>query len=256
MKINKIIKLKNNKYKIIIGDETITTYDNVILENNLLYKEKIDKSLYEKVLIDTEFYDSYNRAVKYISKRKRSEKGVVDYLLKSNLSKSDIDKIIIKLKGVNLINDEEYCKSYINDKIYLSKDGLNKIKYDLISENIPIDLIENELAKIDNDIYENRLSKMILKRINSNKKYSNDKLKQKILYEMINLGYDKEKILKIIDNNLSDDNETVKKEIIQLYNKYSKKYNKEQLNKKIIQVMLSRGFSYDKIISNIKEEDY
>ena len=43
MLITKIEKLKNNKYKIIIDDEKIITFDNVILDNNLLYKKVIDK---------------------------------------------------------------------------------------------------------------------------------------------------------------------------------------------------------------------
>ena len=41
MNINKIIKLKNNMYKILTDDDIIITYDNVILENNLLYKKTL-----------------------------------------------------------------------------------------------------------------------------------------------------------------------------------------------------------------------
>ena len=48
MIINKIQKQNNNKYKIIIDDETFITYDDVILENNLLYKKNIDNDLYNE----------------------------------------------------------------------------------------------------------------------------------------------------------------------------------------------------------------
>ena len=46
MLIEKIEKLKNNKYNIYINGEKITTYDNIILENNILYKKQIDNDLY------------------------------------------------------------------------------------------------------------------------------------------------------------------------------------------------------------------
>ena len=75
MEINKIVKLKNNKYKIYIGSEVITTYDNVILENNLLYKKSIDDKLYNKILNDTNYFDIYNKIVKYILKKRRSERN-------------------------------------------------------------------------------------------------------------------------------------------------------------------------------------
>ena len=73
MKINKITKLKDNKYKILIDDENVITYDNVILENELLYKKNVDAKLYKKIVKDTMFYDIYNKAQKYIMKRLRSE---------------------------------------------------------------------------------------------------------------------------------------------------------------------------------------
>ena len=53
MIINKLIKLKNNKYKIITDDIEIVTYDNVILDYELLYKKNIDKETYENIVKDT-----------------------------------------------------------------------------------------------------------------------------------------------------------------------------------------------------------
>ena len=149
MQINKIIKMKNNKYKIIIDGEPIITYDNVILENDLLYKKNIDNKILKKIIIDTNYYDIYNKTIKYILKRRRSEKEIVKYLDKFDIGNNDKNKMINKFKEINLINDKEYCKAYINDKLYLSKDGINKIKSDLLKENISIDVIDQELKNID-----------------------------------------------------------------------------------------------------------
>lgn len=247
MLITKIEKIKNNKYKLIIDDEKIITFDNVILDNNLLYKKVIDKNLYNKIIEYTNFYNVYNLVVKYILKKRRSEKEINVYLKKYNLDPDKKDVIISKLKSINLINDMFFCKAYINDNIHLSKKGINKIKSELLSHNIPLNIIEKELNNIDNDLLDDKLNKLIIKKINSNHKYSNLFLKQKILNEMINLGYDKEKTLKIINNNIIEDNNILEKEFEKIYIKLSKKYNNLELYKNIKTKLLYKGFNIEDI---------
>lgn len=255
MRIKKIEKLTSGKYKIVIDDEKITTYDSVILDNNLLYKKNIDDSLYKKIIEDTKYYDNYNKAVKYILKKRRSEKEIREYLIKLKLNDVEIDKIVLKLKGVNLINDLEYCKAYINDSIYLSKNGINKIKSHLLNQNISIDIIEDILRDVDLDIFNNRLEKLIIKKINTNHKLSNSMLKHKILNEMINLGYDKDSIINIIEKNLIRDDSILKKEFDRVLKKLSNKYSGNELLKNVKQKLLLKGFSNDEINNLLKKRE-
>ena len=254
MNIEKIIKLKNNKYKIVFDDHEITTYDNVILDNNLLYKKNIDKENYDKIIKDTNYYDIYNKCVKSILKKRKSEKEIKEYLDKFNIDNKD--KIISKLKEINLINDRDFTRAYINDKIYLSKCGINKIKNDLINLGIDIIIINEELSNIDKSIFQDLLEKQVLKRIKNNTKYSNYQLKQKILNEMINLGYEKEDILSIIDVNIISDNEILEKEFNKIYNKLKTKYSGYDLNQKIKQKLIIKGFKADDINKKIEDITY
>lgn len=249
MRINKITKLKNNKYKIHLDEEIILTFDNVILENNLLYKKQIDKELYDKIIKDTEYYNSYNKVVNYILKKKRSEKEIKEYLIKFDLNESDKEKLILKLKNNNLINDFDYCRSYINDNLYLSKNGIAKIRKELLKQNIPNEIIDQELSKVDSDFIKNKLEKLILKKIKLNKKYSNNYLKEKILIEMLNLGYNKSDIISILNSNMDADNMILKKEFEKNYNKLSKKYSGNELINNIKNKMMMKGFN----ISDINE---
>ena len=242
MNINKIVKMKNNKYKIFIDDEVLITYDNVILANDLLYKKSIDKKTYIKMISDTNYYDVYNKVVNYILKRRRSEKEIVLYLNKFSLGENEKNGIIEKLRDIKLIDDIEFCRAYINDKLYLSKDGILKIKNDLLKQNIPLDIIEDALNNIDKNIIDDRLEKMIIKKIRTNNKYSNSYLKQKILNEMMNKGYNKEKILNIIDSNINNDNDILNKEFNKIYDNLSKKYSGYDLENNVKQRLISKGF--------------
>ena len=254
MLIEKIEKLKNNKYNIYINGEKITTYDNIILENNILYKKQIDNDLYHKILNDSQYYNIYNKVVNYILKKRRSEKEIIQYLNKLNLSSININKMIEKLKSINLINDKEYCKAYINDKVYLSNFGINKIKDELINQDISLEIIEGELNKIDRSIFYMRLEKTIVKKINSNKKYSNSFLKQKILNDLLKLGYEKNIILEILNKYNNDEFNILENEFNKLYTKLIKKYNGFDLNKKIEQKLLVKGFNIYQIRELIQKK--
>ena len=258
MIINKLIKQKNNKYKIITDDVEIITYDNVILEYELLYKKSIDKETYENILKDTSFYDIYNKTVKYILKRLRSEFEIRNYLVRYNMSHNDIEKIISKLKDINLINDKEYVKSYINDKVYLDKCGINKIRNHLSNQNIDLHIIEEELSKIDNNVLDDNLKKIILNKLKHNKKYSNYEIKNKIMNEMISQGYDKDKVIEIIESNIQEDSNIINKEYIKIYNKLSKKYSGNELLYNVKQKLYQRGFESERITELLdeKKEDF
>ena len=253
MLLNKIIKMKNNKYKIILDNENIITYDNVILENDLLYKKSIDNKLYKKIITDTKYFDIYNNTVKYILKRIRSEKEINKYLDKYELSDIDKNKILNKLKSINLINDDQYCKSYISDKLHLSNYGINKIRKELINNGISNDIIDSNLNNIDKEENVEKLEKIILKKLNANKKYSSYYIKQKILNDMINLGYDREDIIRIIDKNSFDDIDILNSEFNKLYNKLSKKYSGFELKNKLKKSLISKGFSLEDINDLINE---
>ena len=247
MKIEKLKRLPSGKYRIIFdNDEKMITYDDVILKNNLLFNREVDKEKLRDINLDTEYYNIYNKVLNYIVKRKRSIKEIKEYLKKFDLSEEDNKFIINVFIDNGLLNDKSFAKSYISDKIYLSNIGPNKIKEELLSHDIDISIIEKEINNVSKDVIKEKLKKIINKKINSNQNKSNYMLKQKLLYELSNNGYDKDMILEIFDSFSSNDEDIAKKEYDKLYNKLSKKYSGSELEIKIKQKMYKKGFNYKK----------
>ena len=242
-------------YKILTDDDIIITYDNVILENNLLYKKNISDDVYKKIISDTNYYKIYDKTLKYISKKMRSQKQIKEYLNKTDLTDDEIERIIFRLKEKGFIDDIKYCRAFINDKVYLSKSGINKIRVELLDQDIPIEIIEKELNNVDDEFINERLEKLILNKIKNNHKYSNYYLKQKLLNEFINMGYSKDKIINIIDKNLLDEDNIIKKEFEKIYFKLSKKYSGKDLEVNVKKNMLSKGFEIDKINDLLEKSD-
>lgn len=256
MEIKKIKKVNGNKYKIELDNaEKIITYDEVILKNNVLFDKEIDNEKLNQINVDNSFYHIYNKVLNYVSKRIRSEKEIREFLKKYELEYFDNEEMIDKLKESNFLNDISFMKAYINDRIYLSNYGPYKIRKELIDHNIDESLIDNELYKINDEVIHNKLQKIITKKISSNKKLSSSLLRQKLMGELINLGYDKEMILTIYGEWSNGNDLTIlKKEYETAYKKMSKKYSGKELVFKIKGKMLQKGYSIEEI-SNIINED-
>ena len=247
MKI-KSIKKQANKYKIILEDNTIiTTYDDIIIKNNILYKKELDEDLIKKIEQENNYYEAYNKIIKYIKTKLRSEFEIKKYMNKLEINESDKIKILEKLKIAKLIDDKFYAKAYIHDRISLSNEGPYKIKESLLKECIDENIINQELETLDKNEIKQKLKKLILKKLKTNHKYSENMFKQKILNYFINLGYDRNEIIEIIDNEKIDDNEIIKKEYDKLYNKLKQKYNDYELNIKIKQKLYQKGFKIEEI---------
>ena len=251
MKINCIKKLSGNKYKVEFENgNSIIIYEDVILDNNLLYKKEIDDKLFKKIEKENMYYAVYNKTLKYVLTKMRSIYEVEKYLEKFDIKDSDKTKIINKLCNINLLNDKLYAEAFISDKINLSSDGPNKIKRELLSKRIAEDIIDLEFQKYDDTIFEDKIKKIISKKKNT--KYSNYVFKQKINLYLINLGYDSKYIIPILNSLDTDTTNLIKKEYDSLYRKLSKKYSDEKLDYEIKSRLYKKGFNMDEI-NNIKE---
>ncbi len=201
MKIEKYKKIKDNKYKIYLSNNTtIDVYDEVIIKNNLLYKKDIDEVDLNKIENENIYQDIYNTAVKYIMVRLRSVNELRNYLLKKNYELDIVESIIIKLEKNGYLNDLIFTKAFINDKLNFTTMGKYKIKNELIKLKISPEIIENSLEEISEDKWIEKIDKLVSKYLKSNKKYSGNILRNKLYTYLVNLGHDTNLVIKSLNN--------------------------------------------------------
>ena len=199
MKIIKYEKKGNDQYKIYLeNNQTINLYENVILKHNLLYKKEIDKSLLEKLDTDNFKEDIYNKCIKYISVRIRSTYEIKEYLKRKNIDNLEIENIIEKLQKNNFINDEDFTKAFVHDKLNFTTMGPYKIEQELRKHQIDTNIIYKYISDIDDEIIDNKINKQITKLMKSNRKKQN--IRNKIYTNLLSLGYSSEMILRNINN--------------------------------------------------------
>lgn len=254
MKIEKISKQKNGKYKIILDSgEDIITYDEVILKYQLLFKKEISSELQKKIEEETAYYSFYDKALKMIQKRIRSKKEIVEYLEKNEVSKNDIASIVLDLEKKGFLHDERFCEAYISDKLYLSSVGPLKIMKDLMNHNIDEAIIRRNMERIDDSVFYDRLFKQMMKKVKGNHKYSRSILRQKLISYYMEEGYSKELIVQIFDEIYQDDPAILQKEADKLRKKLSKKYEGKELDYQLLCKLYQKGFLKEQI-DQIKEE--
>lgn len=252
MKITKYNKISLDKYQIYLEDGTsLSLYQDIILKYELLTKKEINNSLYLDIKKDNDLYEAYYKTIKYLNVKMRSKKEIRKYL--KEYDDKIINYVIDRLHNEGYLNDKIYINSYVNDAVNLKMSGYNKIKDELVNLELPIDLILNKLDSIDEEVWINKIDKLISKKLKCNKKYSNKMLEDKIINDLVKEGYQKNLVLRVLDGvSFDSDSSALDKEYNKQYRLLSKKYCSKELEYKLINKLLSKGFSYDDIKNKIK----
>ena len=242
-KISKIRKNKD-KYEVILsGGESLSFYEQTIINYNLLKPRSIDDNLLKEIIEYNKVLEIYYEAIKFISIKMRSKKEI--YLKFKNCNKTLLDKAIVLLEEKGYINEENYIEAYINDAINLTKKGPLKIKRELKSLGLSDSLINEKIDSINKDIWAKRISIIIMKK--KNNKYSDYIFKEKLRVYLINLGYAdyiNDEIFLDLDSN---EKNIIMKEYTKQYNKLSNKYNGKELESKIKYNLYKKGYNKELI---------
>lgn len=197
MTITRIEKQTNNqkRYSIYIDEK----FAFGVSEEDLIYfklkeNSEITEQRYNYIMEYVIYTKAKDKAYKFLGYKARSEKEVRDKLIKENYPQEIIDRIIELFKHYNYINDENYTKAYINNRIKFKPRAKRMLKYELAQKGIDSDTIENiiDSSNIDEtDIAINLLQKKL-----KNKKDIDQKEKQRIYNYMLRRGFDYETINK------------------------------------------------------------
>lgn len=242
MKIIKFKKDKNNIYKIYFDDDVvISLYDDVIVKYNLLVNKEMDINKFNEIVQYNSFLDGYYKSIKYINKKMRTELEIRKYLIKLDIKEKDINDIIKLLYKDGYLNKGIYYKAFINDRYNLSSDGPLKVSKELVKLGYNENDFKEYLYSLN---WDEKISKLLNKKIKLNHKLSNNMFKIKLLNDLVKLGYQKSSVMIVLDNMIfSDDYKILEYELNKIKNKYSVKYSGNELEYKVINYLFKKGFN-------------
>ena len=242
MQIEKYKYLNGNKYKIFFEDNSITLYEDIIIKYNILSKKNLTNDEITKYINENKYYEIYYSAIAYINKKIRSKKEVKKYINKFTFDETIISDIITKLTKQGYLNDTIYAKSYIHDTVSFKIDGPHKIKHHLEEAGIDKEIINKEMSVFSQKIIDEKIKRYIDKQLKINRNNSLYIFKEKMINNLLNLGYETVDILNYLSNLTFDENNIAKKEYEKIYKKLSLKYSGKELEYKVKQKMYQKGF--------------
>ncbi len=144
-----------------------------------------------------DFEKFYNKALKFLSYRPRSEKEIIDKLKSKKASDEVIKKVIKKLKEYKFLDDLEFVRWWIEQRTKMNPKGLRLIKIELKRKGIDDKLIEKINLKDRNDL---KLVKgLVEKRIERYKKMGKWEVYPKLVRYLSSRGFSYDVIKESID---------------------------------------------------------
>lgn len=191
-KITKIEIQKRNKERVNLFLDGEYAFS---LSLELMYKEglKVNQEVNINILKALAKKESYIRckesALRIIERNYKTEKEVRDKLKLKGYEDDDIDSSIEFLKNYNFLNDYNYTKAFIKDKINIQ--GSQKIKYNLIKKGISKEIVQEQLSSINKDDEKITALNLAKKKLNIINKSENDeyKISGKLYRFLISKGY-------------------------------------------------------------------
>lgn len=213
----------------------------------------------------TEIEKGIDAAVRYLSYRSRTEKEVLDHLLKKKFQEKTIHEIINRLKEYRYLDDQDYLRNYLSANAQVTRYGKIRIYHDLKRRGLK----ESVLDQLDY-YYPRAMEKKFCKLL-ADKHYpklsgkSIPERKKKLYAKLLRLGYESIMVLDCIDDlewenddQEEDDEEKIRFKIEEDFKKYQQRHTKKgyrdyELNQRIFRNLASRGYSFD-LIKQVMDE--
>lgn len=262
MEITKIKKLNNGDYEITIFNEgrevTYQITEDVLIEHGWYSNQKLTSESLEQLKSAADYSKLYRKTLRYLTIKMRTVQEVKDYLDEQQCPQMMQAEIIEKFKRLKYLNDETYTESFIKQQLTIHKKGPHWIEAQLLKRGIEREQIHKALAKISIPQQKAIMEQVIAGMERLNKTKTTVKLKESILRNLVSRGFAYELALEVISsyhfNKTYDEDALIEPELIKAKRRYGKKYQGYELKKRVIQVLLQKGFAYDLIISKYDEE--
>ena len=200
-KITKIEPQKRKgRFNIYLDDKFFTGIsEDVIVGLGLQEGLEIDLKQIKKFQKREEETRVYTSALRFLSFRLRSEKEMIIKLSKK-FPKVLVDKTIKRLKKEKLLNDEEFARAWVRDRMVLRSSGRRLIFQELILKGVSKELIKEIIEKEYNQDRELELAKKIAKgKFKTYKNLPRREYYQKMVGFLARHGYSWETIKKVLE---------------------------------------------------------
>ncbi len=153
-----------------------------------------------------DFKKYLDKAYFFLKFRPRSEKELQDYLVKKKAPKEIIEKIITSLKEQKFLDDKEFAKWFMEQRLRFKPKAMRLIKYELKQKGINKEIVD-ELGIMNNELGQvsdfESAEKLVERKIDKYKNLDKKEIYQKLGGYLARRGFNWDIIKKSIDSILA-----------------------------------------------------
>lgn len=210
MKIDRLVK-KDDTTVIVYLDNNEKLYLSyeVILKSGLRKNEEISEDRFSLLIEENKKYFINQRALNYLGRRVHSSREIKNKLLQKGYEKNLIEEVVSSLVEKQILNDSEFARIYIDEKLRLKKWGIRKLKSELIKKGISESIIREVIVDIPDENQFNSAIDIAKKKLKllSARESDSQKIKQKLYSSLSSKGFSYDVISKVINKLLKGESE-------------------------------------------------
>lgn len=123
----------------------------VAIKYHLKAGMQIEKSKLDEIQLATEKSQALDKAMTHISATMKTKKQIRDFLAKKGYTDAVTEYVIERLEYHNLVDDEAYCRAYVNS---VKGKGKRALEVDLIKRGADKNAISAALEETEEDVGE------------------------------------------------------------------------------------------------------
>ena len=150
-RITSILRQKGDKTRASLhldGEFAFGLNEQTVEQFRLRKGDYIDRELHEKIADFDYWVDAKRIALAYLNYRARSEKEIRERLKREEISEEMIVRVLEYLKEHQLVNDETWSRSFVNDKLHRKPVSSRQLKFSLAQKGITKEVIEQTIAEL------------------------------------------------------------------------------------------------------------
>ncbi|MDR0891464.1 MAG: RecX family transcriptional regulator [Mediterranea sp.] len=138
--------------------------------------------------------EAYNRAATYCAGAEHCRAEIAEKLQRWGIDPTSIPALLQRLETEKYIDEERYCRAYVNDKYRFAKWGKRKIAQGLYAKRIDSAIVRRCLDQVDEAEYLDILSALLAAKRKSIRAQGEYELNQKLLRFAVGRGFEQDDI--------------------------------------------------------------
>lgn len=142
--------------------------------------------------------EALNKAAAYCTLCERCISEVTTKLTAWGVPYDEQQKIIERLQEEKFIDEERYCRAFVNDKLRFNHWGRKKILYALYEKRVPKEYVKEAIEEINEELYLNILKEVIEIKSREFKGKDDYSTRQKLMRFAASRGFEANIIMRVI----------------------------------------------------------